>query len=508
MSEIKLNLVDANQILHGTVHGSVTDAVVAALSAEPETLVELEAAIARFIKPVSTSSQFLSFQFSDQIDSTPWDAGIVIVDLAARIVASESTYSTLIPTGEIPFHDGLKSTDVMVRYRVPDDWTFVYSIAEYTSLREDRRNERAANPPLDAREILYGRPLLEWIVETTNSAEVAALWNVLKRSRAQQDKSETLIETPVQANEVDQEQDGETNLISVIHARWLMTPRDDLRGLSPREVLFAKRDFIDFDISSRELQWSFLDEGPPCLSVDSFAYRFAGFGIHEWVIYYDLVRHLLWSALLRQHLNPDDIQKIKYGVNAEGLESKYVNADSDSISCERTVRPYDPTDVEGTVKELEEFMTAWLERTQNDYDLRTPAILIDNERKRLPIAIHPREMIVDENCPTCMLLANDPSLGVGFWHLDGSNMDDDFVFSHHRTREEWEAERLEWQAFSEKFNREWEEKQQRIARGESLDAEHDLMLDVIDSDVQPSDHSEADDPRYERGWGPRGWGVS
>jgi hypothetical protein len=47
MSEVKLNLVDARQTLVGTVHGSIADACVAALSAEPETIAELEAALAR-----------------------------------------------------------------------------------------------------------------------------------------------------------------------------------------------------------------------------------------------------------------------------------------------------------------------------------------------------------------------------------------------------------------------------------------------------------------------------
>ena len=50
---------------------------------------------------------------------------------------------------------------------------------------------------------------------------------------------------------------------------------------------------------------------------------------------------------------------------------------------------------------------------------------------------------------------------MGFWHLDGAHMDDDFAFSDLRTREEWDAQRLEWEAFTEKFNREWEERQQR-----------------------------------------------
>ena len=76
-----------------------------------------------------------------------------------------------------------------------------------------------------------------------------------------------------------------------------MTPRDDLNGQSVREVLFAKRALVDFDLNSRMLQWSFFLEEPPSLSRESHAYRFAGYGTHEWVMYYKLVRFLIWEAV-------------------------------------------------------------------------------------------------------------------------------------------------------------------------------------------------------------------
>jgi hypothetical protein len=50
MSEIKLNLLDSHTLLTATVHGSVGDALVAALSAEPETIDELLTAFVRFKK--------------------------------------------------------------------------------------------------------------------------------------------------------------------------------------------------------------------------------------------------------------------------------------------------------------------------------------------------------------------------------------------------------------------------------------------------------------------------
>lgn len=64
----------------------------------------------------------------------------------------------------------------------------------------------------------------------------------------------------------------------------------------------------------------------------------------------------------------------------------------------------------------------------------------------------------------CQMMADDP--GPYFWHLDGSRMDNDFAFSFHATREEWEAEQREWAEYSRRFNEEWAVKQ--AAKTESV----------------------------------------
>jgi hypothetical protein len=423
VSEVKLNLIDNQQVLHGTIHGSVADACVAALSAEPETINELASALTRYIKPLDDSSPFATFHSllhasvgnygNPTLDETSWDAGIVVIDLAARIVAVESTYSMPGPEGEVDYHDGTRSTDVAVLYRLPEDWLFVNSVDAYRWSRERRSVERLSRTPLDVREILYGAPLLDFIVNECGKLEFR---------EAVADGNGTV------PGEYDSTEDPFFAEVSNLHSRWLMTPREDLLSQSPREVMLAKQVFIDFDLHTRSLQWSLLDEGPPCLATDSFAYRFAGFGTHEWVVYYDLVRHLILSA-------------------ARGLSP----------------RP----DRETLFTRLEELKSNWLEQPQPNYDGRIPAILIDNERKRLPIALRPRDMIIDDDCPMCQMFGDETGalgMGVGFWHLDGCNMDDDFAFSFYKTREEWEAENRRREEFDKEFNRRWEERQQHIAR--------------------------------------------
>lgn len=441
MSEVKLNLVDAERVLHGTIHGSVVDACVAALSAEPETIAELEAALARYIKPRDANGYFTWFtaihhlahfrspsdssapgqSFSTALDTEPWDAGIVVIDLSARIVSIESTYSQPGPEGEVFYHDGQALTDIPILYRVPDDWLFVNSIDAYQWSRERRFRERAAKPGCDFRPILFGRPLLQFIVNAYLSLPVKAPIAATSRVVLATDNEE-------------RGQEALAKEISTIHARWLLTPRGDLRGQSPRDVLLAHQDFIDFDLHTRSEQWSLQNEGPPCLARDSFAYRFAGFGTHEWILYYDFVRYLLHSLF--------------------ELKPTHIGRDED---------------VNQLLATLDQIKTDWLESPQADLDGRIPAILIDNERKRLPQALRPCDMIIDDDCPVCRMFGDETSplgMGVGFWHLDESNMDDEFAFSSFKTRQEWEVDTRRREEFHREFDRKWAEREQRIARGE------------------------------------------
>ncbi len=222
MSEIRLILIDSQSTLKGTIHGSIGDACIAALSAEPETIVELGAALARFQKPLDDKSPFSWFHPASFIDTRPWDAGIMIIDLAARIVSCESTYSRPGPTGHVSYHDGTCATDIYLTYRVPEDWIFLDSIEVYEALCEERRKQRAAIAPLDVRAVLYGRPLLEFIVAQTSVCD------------RPQHSIQALTQSIELSNAIDSN-DAPHGKVSAIHARWLMTPREDLRGPQAEE---------------------------------------------------------------------------------------------------------------------------------------------------------------------------------------------------------------------------------------------------------------------------------
>jgi len=382
MSEIRLNVIDRQRMIYGSVSEGIADAIIAALSADPETIAELDAALDRFIKPADDPRPFSLFR--EGVCKESLGGGIIVVDMSAHIVAAESASWTLLAQGQMQYQDGSQSSDTWLLYRAPDDWLFLDSMAEYEARHEARETEYTLKP-LDARAVLYGPPMMEFLVNGC----VAAL--------------ESKAEEP----------------LAGIHADWLMTARADLRGRRPREVILEKKNFIDFDLQFRAMQWSDLGEGPPPLGRETFAYRFGGFGTHEWVIYYDLLRHLLNSCW-------------------EQIETKELV----EAAAERA--------------RLEAVMQAWLDRPYDDLGHRIPSAVIESDRRRIPMTLTAKQMIIDEDCEVCLMMADESAgFGPGFWHLDGSHMDDGFAFSHYLTLSEYEEEERGRQEFNEEFDRKW-----------------------------------------------------
>ena len=84
MSYVRFNISDNSSTIHGDLHGSMTEPMIAALSAEPETIAEFETALHRFVKPESSWPTL--HDFKDNEDLEPYDAGIVAIDLVGRTV--------------------------------------------------------------------------------------------------------------------------------------------------------------------------------------------------------------------------------------------------------------------------------------------------------------------------------------------------------------------------------------------------------------------------------------
>jgi hypothetical protein len=426
MSEIRLVIRDAARDICGTPHGGFADMVVAALSAEPETIEELDVAIERFHK-LGRSRFFHCFDRG--IDDRPHDAGVMIIDLAARLIAYDSTYSAPSREGHVNYQNGECSTRHGLRYHLPDDWKIVNDVEGWRPMARERRRERDANPPFDARAVLYGRPLVEFIAaECFNapSPPPTKAEPVAPDSRTHEETGQS----GDMAYDFPPRDEAEETIVRDIHIKWMMTTRDDLRGQTPREVMVARHDFIGWDMQDRSERWSQVGSPAPMLDPQSRAYLFAGFGTHEHVVYYEMVRFLLWECRGRLR-------------DAAKLPRAACLTTGDFLASE--------------VPALEKLRDEWLDSPDPEYHGLAPREVIDHERRRMPEGMSGREAVIDDDCPLCQMMADMP--GPGFWGLDGCNMDDDFAFDFsHRTRDEYDQEQRRREEFNRKFKMEWDEK--------------------------------------------------
>ncbi|REJ88673.1 MAG: hypothetical protein DWQ29_08325 [Planctomycetota bacterium] len=401
MNQVRIAVRDGRRGVHSVVGRDLAERIADSLSAEPETIEELERCSRRYVDP----DEWCGFRgFLDGIDERPGDGGLVIIDLTARLTVMEWNDRPEVYDDETV---GDETDDFRFKrfYRLPDDWLLAPESRGWRDLAEQRRRARDARPPLDARPVLYGRPLLEFVA--------AQAFTVFPDLPAGQ-QCESELDGPVVEG------------IRDVHARWLSTSRDDLRGKSPRDVLLDKRRFIDGDMQDRANQWSETGECPPTLDRDTHAWRYAGFGTHEVVMYYDLVRELLWSCR-------EQIETLRTSGGLAQLSP------GDFLTTE--------------VPRLEQVRDNWLDAPDPEFSGRTPRSIIENERDRRPEAESGHDAMIDHDCPLCQMMADMP--GPVFWHLDGSHMDWDFAFSFHRTREEYDAEQREY----EEFSRRWDEKE-------------------------------------------------
>jgi hypothetical protein len=434
MSEVKLVVRDATRNLTLTCHGSDAERFVAALSADPVTIEELEVALQRFMN--SNPYGFWRSSSHDYLDDEPWDAGLVVIDLAARLIVIDSTYSWMGHTGQVFYQNGDYRTNINVGYSLADDWEISDSGDTWRYLAYTRRKERLERPCVDVRPIFYGRPLLEFLAtecwtafpQVNEASSETEIENVCDDDSWECTSPSNVNATGKLPPLADQDEHHSANVVyetlKNIHARWLLTPREDLQSKTPREVMLSQREHLSLDMQQRCDQWSHTQECPRGLDATSHAYRFGGFGTHEVVKYYEMVRELLWSCWDRL---------------TELAQADGTGVSGASIGFAKFL--------EDEVPRLEGVRDEWLQTPDPECHLRTPQSIIDRERARLPEAISGHDAMIDPDCPCCQMMAELP--GPMFWHLDGSGMDWEFAFDMYcRTREEWDAEQKEFAEFS------------------------------------------------------------
>ena len=166
MSEVRLVIREAARDWSGTIHGSVADQAVAALSADPATFEELQIAMSRFAKPSPTFGVLSNL--SRRTNDEPYDAGLVVIDLVARLIVIDSTYSSPRPSRErfavIPETSVRTLRCSIVIW--PTTGSFCPRWASWRFVGDRVRKERTGKPlQLDVRSVFYGRPLYEFIAQ-------------------------------------------------------------------------------------------------------------------------------------------------------------------------------------------------------------------------------------------------------------------------------------------------------------------------------------------------------
>ncbi len=446
MSEVKLVIRDANEDRSGTVHGLVADWFIAALSADPVSLTELDAAVDRFALESPARGHFSYFRH--YLDAEPWDAGLVVIDLAARLVVIDSSYSSPEPQGVITRYniESVEGGTMHLRYRLAEDWLFVHDAMNWEATASKRRQERAAQPITDVREIFYGEPMLRSIIngcyrEFAHRDEIAERvhleWIESRRSWNERYAEEPQPEPEsLTMHELTRSEDPAEDIdhriyydtIRDIHADWLMTPCAELDAQLPRTVLLRDHARLSGDMDDREFQWTMLERCPPGISPESYAFQFSGFNTNEIVMYYDYVREVAWACW-------------------DGLRSM---PEAERTALDKSQGEFDEF-IRDEVTRLRKIGEQWLDSPWDEDPSRTPRGIINLERRRQPNGgqFHP----IDPDCPCCQAMAAMP--GIGFWHMDGCNMDDLFAFAyHHETIESWEQNQADFREFGEQMDQE------------------------------------------------------
>ncbi len=386
--------------------------LLAALSADPETFAEMDAALRRYQpahrlfelgRPVAAEDDMISID-APAAGVFPGENRWCLIDLVGQTVvaggglvlpeigkASAFEEKTIASMAEDPLTVGAGPLCPVGWLDLADTWLFRLEDDHWQAIVAARARAACQQPRIDTRRVLFGFPLLQFLAERVISlvaARGSAAANSLPDDTAQTTHSRR------------------------IHADWLLTKRDDLGGVTPRQVLLADHDRIQRDLEHRVVQWMIQGFPPPALPGDSDAYRFGSYGIIEVMHYFVLVRALLAEAWRR-------------------------------VKSDRSLVP------EALVQKLAAERERWLVTPLDEATTETPAEWIESERRRLSIVEERTHL--DGNGSICRApstqasstqdMSMDQTGPIFRWFEDHlQEMEDEFAFSLIRLRHDWEQE--------------------------------------------------------------------
>ncbi|QDV44998.1 hypothetical protein Enr13x_48710 [Stieleria neptunia] len=296
-----------------------------------------------------------------------------------------------------------------------------------------RRLSPIDKPHVD-REVLYGDAFLTDIATRALTAVASGAW---------------------QESDAADDQTARDPLTIAVHRDWLMTPRDDLNGRMPRQLLHGAIGWSDHVTWGQRLR--FEDGGPmvaaPC---DWAGFETAPMGSQEMCLYFDLCREVIgatWHFLAEQR----------------------------ETSCE----------IEELIEFLRDVKDDWLHRPFEGGS--PPSFILECDRRRVPRgagvaiegidAVQSEQHLADCDCPICEMMA-EGMFGVSFTSIDGHHLelDDEFAFSMIESRQAWETQQRENAEFHAEMDRQWAE---RKSSGETDDPFASVWSGINEDNLNP-----------------------
>ena len=273
------------------------------------------------------------------------------------------------------------------------------------------------NKPIVNRDVLYGDPFLTEIA--TMILRIAQRDDWLLRENG------------------NEEHDHYSSTIAV-HRDWLMTPREDLGGRMPRELLHGAIEWSEKVTWGQRLRF---EDGEPMIAApnDWDGFATAPMGSQELCLYFDLCREVIRAGWFWCEKEKEKL----------AIQENY-SVLSQLIDFLRDVK--------------ESWLNSPFERGS------PPSFIIECDRLRVPRgagvaiegidAVQAEQHIPDCDCPICEMMA-DGMFGVGFTSIDGHHLelDDEFAFSIHETREAWEEQQRDFAEFSAAIDRKQAERE-------------------------------------------------
>lgn len=376
-------------------------------------------------------------ELADAIEALRGAPAWIVIDLKSKRLLYSGDVIQLAPDSIMNTNpDEESDDDWLLAMHLPPWWelhadSYVGAIFQP---RESQIKKRVVN-----RDVLYGEVMLRDLATRLVEADDQQDW------------------MSYTAREFEAKQD---QLTIQIHKDWLMTPREELQGRIPRELLHGSIDWLDKVIEGQRRRF---DRGVPFtgLPKDWDPTDTGPLGRSEMCMYFSLCRTLIttgWAVLNEKR--------------------------EDRASLQRDER------IALLVSDLRDIQNEWME--SNFEDDVAPSVVIEYERRRVPRG---QGVVVDGfdkpgadhdsncDCPICEMM-NEGSFGVSFVSYDGYylEVENEFAFSRYETREEWESEQMIYEDYNGRQNSDDED--EWFSDDESDDAEHQLDED-FDEDLKP-----------------------